>query len=136
MDTPKILNIAYKCVCLIIIFCIVPSLFLKYYLNEDTSVINLKPFNKTPKHKLPAFTFCLRSYEDGLYTNQELLSKMGLNKSYYHDILMGKIEDAHLQNITSIRFETATIKLEQYLRKFKVTDPSNKKLINWKQDET
>lgn len=119
-------------------------LLYKYIANEDTSTVHLQTFRKSRNKHFPAITLCFYSNTadgeesgdgDGLYNDLTILKSIGINGSVYRDIILGKIRDSFWleRSLTNITFETATIKLQTYLKKFRVQDNNHKQIIKWKQ---
>ena len=112
---------------------IIVWLFVRYFANEDTSTLNLSTFQESPKKQFPAITLCILpddSYNEGSLYIKNVLLKQGLNYSSYRDILMGLKSDSG--NGIQINFEEATIKIENYLDKFRIQDNNDRQLVTWK----
>ena len=116
----------------------------KYNSNKDTSEIRVQTFRKSQYEHFPAITICFYSNTgddedngdgDGLYNNFNILEKVGMNKSFYRDIISGNIKDDVLlkRALENITFDMATIQLDKYLYKFRVQDNDHKQLMSWKQ---
>ena len=114
----------------------IPS-FEQYYSNEDTSVVVIKPFKEANRNTFPVITLCFTSESsDGFYDNQYILSNTGLTGSQYRDIMLGNVKMPYSSGVDKLSFDMATIKLEQYLTKFKVYDSNYQTLLEWKRKDS
>ena len=73
---------------------------------------------------------------DGLYDEQHILSSIGLTGNQYRDIMTGNTKMPHSSGIDKLNFERATIKLQNYLTKYKISDSSYKTLFEWKKEDS
>ena len=138
MNTTERINIGYKIGCYIGTIAIVFLLFKQYFSNEDTSIVIMKRFEDTNRNSFPVITLCFTTARDsdGLYQNQYILSTTGLTGKEYRDSIMGNIKMSHSSGLDKLDFEMATIKLHNFLTRFKVEDTSDNKIIEWKEDDS
>ena len=138
MNTTERINIAYKIGCYVGTIAIVFLLFEQYFSNEDKSIVIMKSFEDTKRNSFPAITLCFKSADDvdGLYHNQYILSTTGLTGKQYRDSMMGNIKISHSSGFDKLDFEMATIKLHNYMTKFKVDDTIGNKIIEWKDKDS
>ena len=132
MNPGNVLANIYTSVCFMFTVYIIIWLLLKYFANEDASTLNSKSFQDAPANVFPAITICLQSAKNnrGLYI-KDVLSKHGFNQSDYWDMLVG-IKSTDAGNGIPIAFENVTIKIENYLNKFRIQDTNDNQIITWK----
>lgn len=131
MFIAKLARITYAVCCCVGTICSIVLVLTKYFLNEDQSVIFLKSFDKSSRIIYPDITICFRAENDGLYQNQYVLSKIGLNGTQYRDALMGNNPNLNSTSFTKLSFDEATMNLQNYLTKCRVLDFSNNNIISF-----
>ena len=136
MQLKEIINIAYRIGCFIVTICIICFLFKQYFANEDSSIVQIKSFERTNSKSFPAITICFKSNTDGLYNNQYIVSTTGLTGKEYRDTLMGNLKIANLSDLKNISFEMATLGFQSYLTQFYIKDTDFNKLIHWKRNHS
>ena len=107
----------------------------KYFANEDSSYVNTKRFSQGTE--FPAISLCFRSrHEDGgLYNHNYTKAKLGIGSKDYMNVLLGRPLVTNLTRIANAEFSEAIIKLQTYLKKFKVRD-TNENQFQWKFNES
>ena len=127
--------IIYKLGCFVGTFYIIYMLFDQYYLNDDASKVLIKRFAEAGRSSFPAITLCLS--DDGsnsLYDEEYVSFNAAVDAKDYRDALMGKetrINESFLQDPEF--FRKATIKMENYLLKFKIYDVNEENIVYWKE---
>ena len=120
MNRTEIINTAYKIGCFVGTVCIICFLFEQYIANEDTSIVLIKKFSECNKSSFPAITLCFRCrWSNNLYDNQSIVSATGLTSKEYRDTMMGDINMSHASGLDKLKFEEATLKLQNYLKRMK-----------------
>ena len=130
----KLIHITYKIGCFVGTFGMVYILLEQYFLNDDSSKILIKRFDENNRKSFPTITLCFHvDGSGGLYENQFLSSNTGLTVERYRDILLGRkiiSNKSHLNDPDF--FQNSTIKLKNYVTKFKVKDINDDDIIKWK----
>ena len=133
MKFARLLVNIYTFGCFFSTSCVTIDLLRRYFENEDTPALKIKTFRESPKEEFPAITLCIQpndNYNQGTIYDEKVLSKHRLNYSSYRDMLMGKT--SVLGNGMQINFEEATIKIENYINKFRIQDNNDQQLVTWK----
>ena len=136
MNIPEGINIAYKICCVVGTILLICVLFEQYFSNEDTSIVEIKSFSETNRNSFPEITLCLISYRsDGLYNNTYILSSVGKTGKQYQDALLGNSKMVDSSELSKLNFEMATIKLQNYLTKFRIKDSNDNHILEWKKGD-
>jgi len=107
----------------------------EYHANEDSSHIIIKRFRQS--EIFPAISLCFRSKhneQDGLYNHTFIKDMLSIQSNDYKNALLGKPSTTSIGNIIDAEFDEATIKLQTYLKKFRVQD-TNENEFTWSFDE-
>ena len=129
------INVLYKIGCYIGTICITFLLFQQYFSNKDASIVQVKTLEEMNRNSFPAITLCFfqRAKTDdlNLFDNQYILSTTGLTGKQYRDTMMGTMKMNHSDILNKINFKMATIKLKNYLSKFRIHDGNHNDIIDW-----
>ena len=124
--------------------CFIAFLFIAYYQikkylkNEDASVFSVKRFEGIDWESFPGITICFQSGEhpvsEGLYNETSIRSDLNITPKQYGEILLGIKNHENIKNILEYNFEENTIRLRDYLKKFRIQDTDENEYV-WEYGE-
>ena len=103
----------------------------EYHANEDSSHIIIKRFRQS--EIFPAISLCFRSKHNGLYNHTYIKDMLSIKSNDYKNTLLGKSSTTSIGEIIDAEFDEATIKMQTYLKKFRVQD-TNENEFTWSFD--
>ena len=125
MESVKYFRTFFKFVCFILVGVSIGSLIHRWVQNNDASSIGFKQYNDQEQDIYPTYSFCFHSSGNGAlftYFEMKLMTKLLLRPSDFELVLKGeKIFDnfgyTDFQNISDVRFEEYTVKLEEIVKR-------------------
>ena len=118
-----------KFLCIIFTLYMIAHFFYEYELNEDaTRVTQIRTWQR---QIFPSINLCLMSKDNtGLYKKSYINATVGLKEKEYKAMLRGEMTPIDWNRLIGFTdFENSTVKLQDYLRKLKVTDYSGNDVI-------
>ena len=119
-------------ICFSVVFYLTIKEIVRYNTNDDSSSISYKKFNDSPKDKYPVITLCFYGRYGQYRTiyKQKNIEKSGLSVLQYREILIGKSNSAPEINDLP-NFSSATIALNEMIRKIATFDDQDKAINKW-----
>ena len=114
-------KVTFKLACFLIAAFMTITQILRYFENNDVSLVSFKRFNERPIDKYPTFTFCFYDDRGGIYS--ETVTELHVSKEEYSDLLKGRNVATNksaekFNRIVDEDYEMFTMKLDALLYSF------------------
>ena len=137
MKADTIFVILFKIGCFICTVYISFGIIKKYLVNEDTSVVSIKKFDRRDTRSYPALTICFHADAiESLYDRNYIFEKSKLHAEQYYGTLMGAENNLSLAKFGNVSFENAAINLTNYLERYKIEDTYDDTVLKWKHNNS
>ena len=136
----KLASLAFTLLCVFLAVYTVFQQVVKFQMNEDVSTISYRRFNEIPQDLYPTISFCfsrvqvlLSGCNNGIYDQEFLKKKFGINNCKFEQILRGKSygKEFDMSRILSVNIDDLSMQPKAILSKFWTIDHRNIKARFW-----